>query len=341
MSTWLAIVLFVIGVYLLVKGADWLVEHAALLAEGLGVPHMVVGLTVVAFGTSAPELAAGLGASIRTTAEQPLVNQLALGAVVGSNIANIGLILGVGAVLFPIVSDRSVRRKEIPLMLLVMAIGWGAMFGGVISRVEGAVLLGGVILYTWDAYAASRRGKKIAMVEALDEEEAEEFEEELAKAHTPRWWVRHALMVVIGIVGLTAGAELLVRSSVSIARTFGVSEVVIGLTMVALGTSLPELATAISAAKKKHTELLLGNVIGSNVFNTLCVVGATALVRPITVPGEVVRIDAVVMLGVSALAWAMVLTRKHMGRVEGAVLLAAYLAYVGYVVFTAKSPPVL
>ena len=341
MSTWLAIMMFVIGVVLLVKGADWLVEHAALLAEGLGVPHMVVGLTVVAFGTSAPELAAGLGASIRTTAEQPLVNQLALGAVVGSNIANVGLILGVGAVLFPIVSARSVRRKEIPLMLLVMAIGWGAMFGGVVSRLEGAVLLAGVFLYTWDAYAASRRGKQVAIVEMLNEEAQEEFEEELAKAHTRRWWVRHALMVMIGIIGLTAGAELLVRGSVSIARALDVSEVVIGLTMVALGTSLPELATAISAARKKHTELLLGNVIGSNVFNTLCVVGATALIRPITVPGEMVRIDGPVMLSISLLAWAMVLTRKHLGRVEGAVLIAAYLAYVAYVVLTAKGPPVV
>lgn len=332
MAIWLAIVLFVIGVVLLVKGADWLVEHAALLAEGLGVPHMVVGLTVVAFGTSAPELAAGLGASLRTTAEAPLVNQLALGAVVGSNIANVGLILGVGAMLFPIVSDRGVRRREIPLMLIVMAAGWGAMFGGSISRVEGGVLLAGVFVYTWATYAASRRGGGIA----IETPHEEEIEEELAKEHTPRWWVRHTLMVLIGIVGLTGGAELLVRSSVSIATALGVPEIVIGLTMVALGTSLPELATAVSAAKKKHTELLLGNVIGSNVFNTLCVLGATSLVAPITVPRGTLVVDAPVMLGVSALAWFMVLTRKHMGRMEGAVLLAAYAGYVAWVVLSAK-----
>ncbi len=334
MSTGLAIVLFVVGVVLLVKGADWLVEHAALLAEGLGVPHMVVGLTVVAFGTSAPELAAGLGSSLRTTAQDPLVNQLALGAVVGSNIANIGLILGVGALLFPIVTPPAVRRREVPLMLLVMAIGWAAMLFGAIERWEGAVLLAGVFLYSWNAYAVSRRGKKIAMVETLDEEKAEE---ELAKEHTPRWWVRHTLMVIVGIVGLTGGAELLVRSSVSIAKTLGVSEVVIGLTMVALGTSLPELATAISAARKKHTELLLGNVIGSNVFNTLCVLGATSLVMPITVPASTVRIDAAIMMAVSGLAWVMVLTRKRISRVEGAVLLIAYVGYVSYVVLSSRS----
>ncbi len=333
MATWLAILLFVIGVVLLVKGADWLVEHAALLAEGLGVSHMVVGLTVVAFGTSAPELAAGLGASLRTTPEDPLVNQLALGAVVGSNIANIGLILGVGALLFPIASTPGVRRKEIPLMLVVMAVGWGAMLFGAIERWEGAVLLAGVFLYSWSAYAASRRGEQVVLVETLDEKG---IKEELEKAHTPKWWVRHLLMVLIGIVGLTGGAELLVRSSVSIAKALGVSEVVIGLTMVALGTSLPELATAISAARKKHTELLLGNVIGSNVFNTLCVLGATSLVMPITVPASTVRIDAAIMMAVSGLAWVMVLTRKRVSRVEGAVLLAMYLGYVAYVVLSSR-----
>lgn len=333
MPVWLAIVLFLVGVVLLVKGADWLVEHAALLAEGLGVPHMVVGLTVVAFGTSAPELAAGVGASLRTTAENPLVNQLALGAVVGSNIANVGLILAVGACMFPVVSGRRVWRKEIPLMLLVMGVGWLAMLGGWIGRLEGGVLLGCVVLYTWDAYAAGRRGTAIAMVETPH---GEEIEEELALAHTPRWWVRHLLMVVLGIVGLTIGAEGLVRGSVSIATALGVSQMVIGLTMVALGTSLPELATAISAARKRHTEILLGNVIGSNVFNTLCVLGVAALVRPIGVPRETLLVDAPVMMGVSALAWLMVVTRRHLGRVEGAVLLAAYAGYVGWVVVSAK-----
>lgn len=333
MPVWLAMVLFVAGVVLLVKAADWLVEHAALLAEGLGVPHMVVGLTVVAFGTSAPELAAGIGASLRTTADQPLVNQLALGAVVGSNIANVGLILGVGACLFPIVSGRAVRRREIPLMLLAMGMGCLVMLGGSITRPEGAVLFGCVCLYTWDAYAAARRGKAIAMIEPPHEEE---IEQELARERTPRWWVRHVLMVVVGIVGLTGGAELLVRGSVSIATTLGVSQMVIGLTMVALGTSLPELATAISAARKKHTEILLGNVIGSNVFNTLCVLGATSLVRPIEVPRSTLVVDAPVMMGVSALAWVAVLTRKHMGRVEGVVLLMAYAGYVSWVVLSAK-----
>lgn len=334
MPTGLAIVLFVIGVVLLVKGADWLVEHAALLAQGMGVPQMVVGLTVVAFGTSAPELAAGLGASLRTTPQDPLVNQLALGAVVGSNIANIGLILGVGAVLFPIVSSSVVRTREVPLMLLVMAIGWASMLLGTIERWEGGVLLAGVFLYSWNAYAVARRGKRIAVADTLDKEH---IEHELAREHTPRWWVRHALMVVLGIVGLTAGAELLVRSSVSIAAALGVPQVVIGLTMVALGTSLPELATAISAARKKHTELLLGNVIGSNVFNTLCVLGATSLVTPITVPASTVRVDAPAMMAISGMAWVMVLTRKRVSRIEGALLLTAYLAYVAYVVFASRT----
>lgn len=333
MPIWLAIILFVLGVVLLVKGADWLVEHAALLAEGMGVPHMVVGLTVVAFGTSAPELAAGVGASIRTTAADPMVNQLALGAVIGSNIANVALILAVGAMLFPIVSQRSVRERELPLMLLAMAIGWATMLGGSVGRVEGAVLVAGVVLYTWDAYAAARRGKQVAMVEPPHEQE---IEQELARRHTGLWWVRHVLMVTIGIIGLTGGAELLVRSSVEIARSLGVSQMVIGLTMVAVGTSLPELATAIAAARKRHTEILLGNVIGSNVFNTLCVLGAAALVRPIAVERNSIRVDAPVMMAVGAIAWLMVLTRKHLGRLEGAVLLAIYAGYVAWVVVSAR-----
>lgn len=332
MSVWVAVLLFVAGIVLLVKAADWLVEHAAIIAEGLGVPHMVVGLTIVAFGTSAPELAAGIGASIRTTAEAPLVNQLALGAVVGSNIANIALILGVGAVLFPIVSDRPVRRKEMPLMLVASAFGYGAMFGGVIGRIEGAVLFAGVVAYTWYTYAAARKGRLVAAIEAL---EGESIDEEVARKHDGRWWGRHGGMVLLGIVGLTAGAEMLVRGSVSLADTLGVPEVVVGLTMVALGTSLPELATAISAARKKHTEILLGNVIGSNVFNMLCVLGATSMVRPIVVPEGTVVIDGVVMLGVSVLAWIMTLTRKELGRVEGAALLAVYVGYVTYVVLAA------
>ncbi len=323
MPIWLAIGMVVVGVVLLVKGADWLVEHAALLAEGFGVPHMVVGLTIVAFGTSAPELAAGVGASLRG------VGGLALGAVVGSNIANIGLILGVGGLLFPIVSGRAVKRKEIPLMLVVMGVGWIAMLGGQIGRLEGALLLAAVCLYTWDAYAASRQGKEIAKVKVPHEEE---IKRELAMKHDSGWWVRHAVMVVAGIAGLTGGAELLVQSAVSIAERLGISEVVIGLTMVAFGTSLPELATAIRAAMKRHTDLLLGNVIGSNVFNTLCVLGVTAMVKPIPVSDSTVRGDAVVMMGIGILAWAMVCVRKHIGRVEGLMLLAGYAGYVGWVV---------
>ncbi|VAX41503.1 hypothetical protein MNBD_PLANCTO03-1842, partial [hydrothermal vent metagenome] len=194
------------------------------------------------------------------------------------------------------------------------------------------LLFAAVCLYTWDAYAASRRGKEITTIEVPHEEE---IEKELAKGHNPGWWMKHAVLVLVGIVCLTGGAELLVRSTVSIAERLGVSEVVIGLTMVAFGTSLPELATAVRAAMKRHTDLLLGNVIGSNVFNTLCVLGVTSMVKPIPVLGETVRGDATVMMGIGLLAWAIVCLRKHIGRVEGLVLLAGYGGYVGWVVMRA------
>jgi cation:H+ antiporter len=330
-----SIAMFVAGVLLLVKGADWLVEHAALLAEGLGVPRMAVGLTVVAFGTSAPELAAAVGASLRTNAENPLVNQLAIGAVVGSNIANIGLIMGVGALLAPIVSTRAARNKEMPLMLGIMAVGWGSLAFGMVERWEGALLFAGVILYTWTTYAASR-GTDELPAEVLDNEQ---IEAELAKPRTAKWWLRHVGLVAAGIVGLTAGAEMLVRGSVSLAGMLGVPELVIGLTMVALGTSLPELATAISAARHRETELLLGNIIGSNVFNTLCVIGAAALIRPIVVPDSMLYIDGPVMMGVALIAWGMMLLRRRLKRIDGVVLLCFYAGYVTQVVLTADELP--
>lgn len=327
MALWLAIVFFIIGLVLLVKGADWLVDHAAVIAEGLGVPHMVVGLTIVAFGTSAPELAAGIGSSIRG------IGDLALGAVVGSNIANVALILGAAALIFPIVSARTIRTKEIPLMLVAMGIGWAMMLGGEISRVEGALLFVGVLVYTWHTYTASKKEPRVFEHQAPD---GEQIEQELSRRHDGRWWARHSLLVLAGILALTAGAELLVRGTVEIADRFGVPEIVIGLTMVAVGTSLPELATAIRAAMKKHTEILLGNVIGSNVFNTLCVLGATALVRPISVPRSTLVVDAAAMMGFGALAWVAVATRKHIGKTEGAVMLLAYAGYVTYVVLSIK-----
>jgi len=241
--------------------------------------------------------------------------------------------VAVGACLHPVESGRRAWRKETPLRLRARGLGWFTMLGGWIGRMEGGVLLGCVVLYTWDAYAAGRRGKAIAMVEPPH---GEEIEEELALEHTPRWWVRHVVMVALGIAGLTVGAECLVRGSVAIATALEVSQMVIGLTMVAVGTSLPELATTISAARQRRTEIMLGNVIGSNVFNTLCVLGVAALVRPIGVPRETLLVGAPVMMGVSALAWLMVVTRRHLGRVEGAVLLAAYGGYVAWVVVSAK-----
>jgi len=326
MSVWLAALMFFAGLVLLVKGADWLVDHAAVVAEGLGVPHMVVGLTIVAFGTSAPELAAGIGSSIRG------VGELALGAVVGSNIANVALILGASAMIFPIVSARTIRTKEIPLMLAIMLLGWGAMLGGEIGRIEGAVLFAGVFVYTWHTYTASRREPHVFEHEL---EDGQVVELELAKCRGTGWWARHILMVGLGIAALTGGAELLVRGTVAIAERFGIPEIVIGLTMVAVGTSLPELATSIRAAMKRHTEIMLGNIIGSNVFNTLCVLGVTALVRPIPVPRGALVVDAPVMMATAFLTWGMVCTRKHIGRVEGGVLLGAYALYVIYVVVEA------
>lgn len=330
MSLPVALLLFVVGIVLLVKGADWLIEHAALLAEGLGVPHMVVGLTIVAFGTSAPELAAGVGSAYRG------VGGLALGTVIGSNIANMALILGAAALIAPLSSPRVIKFKEIPIMLVVLLIGVGTMLGNRITRLEGAGLFGLVILYTLYAYKASKHEPEV-FEHDVPTPEQEQKDAALAQTMPAFWWAKHVFFLVIGAVCLTGGAELLVRSATDLAHRIGIPEIVIGLTMVAIGTSLPELATSIRAACKGHSELLLGNVIGSNVFNTLCVLGATAMTKPIKVTKAALTIDGPMMLVICLLIWILICLRKTIGRLEGSILLAIYLGYIVFTFFYAGS----
>ena len=298
--------LFAAGLVLLVLGGDWLVRGAVGLAERFRVPPLVIGLTIVGFGTSAPELLVSLKAALSGR------GGIAIGNVVGSNIANILLILGIAALIGPIVARMADLRRDLAWMLGSSALLVPLFWNGNLGRIEGAVLVVGILVYL--AMCLRSAGDEPAVEPAV----------------MPVW--KALGLVVVGLAALVGGAQLLVDSATVIARTFGVSEAVIGLTIVAVGTSLPEFATTITAAIKGQRDIALGNVIGSNIFNVLSILGITALIAPIPVEGRFLAIDVPFMLAVS-LALTMMIWRLHgFGRIVGGLML---LVYAGYVAGTA------
>jgi cation:H+ antiporter len=300
------LLLVAIGVLLLYTGGEALVRGAVRLASRLGVSSMVVGLTVVAFGTSAPELAATLASALRGAPG------LAVGNVLGSNVANVGLILAVTASVYPLVGERTFVRREVPLMVAICALLIPVMLGGSVGRVEGALLLTVLALYLWRLL---RRGE----VPTGDADPP-------GTVPVPLW--RSVALVVVGVALLVVGARALVQGAVAIAEGLGVPDRVIGLTLVAFGTSLPELASSLVAAVRRETDIILGNIVGSNVFNVLAVLGATALVQPVPVAIADVGLDLVIVLLFGAALLPFMWRRGRLGRRGGLLLLTAYLAYV-------------
>lgn len=330
----LAIAAFVVGMTMLVKGADWLIEAASLVAEGLGVPPLVVGLTIVAFGTSAPELAAAIGAALRAATDpaHAAAAELVVGTIVGSNIANIALILGVAAILRPVACPPPVVLKEMPIMLAAMGFGVLTMLDGQVSRTDGLILFLFIIAYSLHQYGATRADPGVFELTPpeLPHDEANR------PTLTPGWWVRRAAMLVLGLVCLTLGAHLLVNGATTIARAIGVPEVVIGLTLVAVGTSLPELATSVRAAIRGESDLAVGNIIGSNVFNTLCVLGLSSALFQTPVPEGTLWRDAPAMMLVALIAIPFMRTGWSIGRWQGAALLLLYAAYIAWLFLTTR-----
>jgi cation:H+ antiporter len=309
----LDIVLVAVGIVLLYGGGESLVTGSIALAGRLGLSPLLIGLTVVAFGTSAPELAATLAAALEGAPE------VAFGNVVGSNVFNVGLILGVGAVVFPLSAGARFLRREMPFMIFTGALMFWLVADGVIGRIEGVVLL------------ALLAGYLVVLLRKQEEPPrvAEEFAEEYGEAPAPLW--SSTARVVVGIALLVLGAKVLVLGAIGLARELGISERVIGLTIVACGTSLPELASSVVAAARREGDLVLGNVVGSNIFNVLAILGTTGLVAPIRVGvGLGVWVDLGVMLLFSVVLWPFLMTRGRLERWEGAVLLAGF---VGYMVF--------
>lgn len=301
------------GIVLLAGGAELLVRGASRLALSLGISPLVVGLTVVGYGTSAPELAVSLNAALDGRAD------VAMGNVVGSNIANILLILGASAIAAPLVISRRLVRVEVPLMIAVSVIALVMARDGGISRTDGIILFAGAVAYSWFAISTSRA-----------ETRAENGPRPVARGWRAALWDLGC--VAAGIAILVFGADLLVASATVLAKTLGISDMIIGLTVVAVGTSLPELATSLVAALRGEREIAAGNVIGSNLFNLLLVLGATAAIAPkgVAVAPAISAFDLPVMVAV-AVACLPIFARGHViARWEGAMFLFYFAAYFTY-----------
>lgn len=295
------------GLVLLLVAGDFLVRGAVNLSLRLGIPAFMVGMTVVAFGTSAPELLVSVQAVLADA------GGLALGNVVGSNIANILLVMGAPALLAPVVIGRESRR-DFGIMIGATLLFIALAFSGVIGLWQALVLLAAFAVFMGDSIL---RGRK-ARVEV----------EELEGADPDLQGPKIAIYLALGLAGLPIGAHLLVTGAVDIAAALGVSDVVIGLTIVAIGTSLPELATTLMAALRREGGVALGNILGSNIFNLLLILGVAGLVGPMTVPVEMLRLDLWVMLGAAMLLAPFIWTGRPIGRIFGSVLLLAYGGYL-------------
>ena len=313
----LSFVMLVVGFALLVWGADKFVEGASALARKMGVSPLLVGLTIVAFGTSMPELAVSVTAALQGA------NEIAVGNVVGSNVFNLLVVAGLSAVICPLVMDKMLLRRDWPLSILAAVLLFAAILPDqTIARWEGAVLLVifAVILTRQIRSALHDRDQ---LASAAAEAEAEEAE---APMPTMMIWVN----IVLGLACIVIGGQLAVNGATGIARMFGLSETLIGLTIVALGTSLPELVTSIVAARKGQNEIAMGNVIGSNLFNILLILGVSSVITPIPVQATSI-IDCLFLIAISVVFY-LPARKGKLGRLPGAVMAAMYVAYTAYLI---------
>jgi cation:H+ antiporter len=316
--------LFIAGLAALVVGASSLVRGASALALSFGVSPLVVGLTIVAFGTSSPEVAVSVGAALEGQTD------IAVGNVVGSNIFNVLFILGVSALIVPLLVHVQLIRQEVPIMigasLLLLALG----YDGTLSRLDAAILSSLMVAYTVFLIVQSRRASREAVAELTAELPR--------SAGWDRHWSVQVLLVIAGLVLLVLGSNWLVTASVAFARALGVSDLIIGLTIVAAGTSMPEVATSITAAVKGERDIAVGNVVGSNTFNILGCLGLAGIVAPAGLPlaPSLLNFDIWVMLAVALACLPVFFTGREIARWEGAVFVGYYAAYVAYLILAAQ-----
>ncbi|MEE2691954.1 MAG: calcium/sodium antiporter [Pseudomonadota bacterium] len=312
----------VVGLVVLTGGAELLIRGATALARRFGLSELLIGLTLVGFGTSTPELVSSIQAAMMGSPG------VAVGNVVGSNIANILLILGLSALIAPIVVESKAFKRDAPTLAIATLMMIGVSMTGGFGRISGLLFLVALGLYIALAYLTERAKP--------GEAEAERHEAEAAELPTgPRSPLLDAVLVAIGLGLLMFGAKLLVGGAINIASTLGVSETVIGLTIVAVGTSLPELVTSMMAALRGKSALALGNVVGSNLYNILGIIGVTAAMHPLEAPQEIVVFDNWVMLGATAALIVFAFSRNRIGRIEGFALTAGYALYLIWLVVKA------
>ncbi len=315
------------GGLLLYFGAEWFVGGGSTLALALRVPQILVGLTVVAYGTSAPEIVVSIRAAVSGHGD------LALGNVIGSNIANIGLILGVSALIKPARVNGALATRELPMLLLTAALVPLVLLDGIIVKWEGAVLLliaGG---YTWWMVRTARTGMSVADAHATATVAKDVAD--IAGAPKPGGAWRAAAIVVVGLITLIAGGTLFIDGAVQVAKLLGMSDRIIGLTIVAVGTSLPELVTSIIAARKGHSDLAIGNVVGSNIFNVLLCLGGAAVFGTVAVPWQAHGLDLLALLFMTVVGAFAIRSARTITRLEGGVALGLYIVFV---VLTLQSP---
>lgn len=304
----LSIIMLLAGFFLLISGADFFVEGSCSLAKKLKIPSLIVGLTIVAMGTSAPELAVSISAAVSGS------NSLAISNVIGSNIFNLLMVLGVCSAIKPIDTNDSVAKRDYPISIAAMALFVIFILDGTMSRLEAAVLIIALIAYIIMSIKLAGKGRE-------DEEESE-------TVFSP---LKCALGIAGGVMGIVLGGNLVVDNAQSIALAAGMSETLAGLTICAMGTSLPELVTSITAAKKGENDMAVGNVVGSNIFNVLCILGISGVITPIAAESSAL-IDGIILIALSIIAYIWYLTGKKMSRTEGVVLVILYAAYMAYII---------
>lgn len=311
MDILLQIVLLAIGFAMLIKGADWFVEGASAVADRLGIPLIVIGLTIAAMGTSLPEAAVSISAATKGSAG------ITIGNVVGSNIMNVLVILGLTGVIRKVAVQKNTIRYEIPFTILITALLAGlGLTDQKINRFEGVILWAFMILYLAYLYWLTKHGVPLGDMPEVDKSE-------------PVW--KMIVMIVVGIVMIVWGSDISVDAATALAKMFGMSERLIGLTIVAFGTSLPELVTSVTAAIKGKADIAVGNIVGSNIFNILFVVGTTALITPVTYSSDFL-VDSLVAVATMILLLVCVARKKELGRPAGIVMLLVYAGYFVYLI---------